>query len=123
MWFKNADVGVAIVTGPVSNLMVIDSDTYHSGAAQLTLETPLISRSGNGGIHYFFRFNPYLTSFKNHTMHVELLGQGNIVVAPPTLHPNGNEYRWQTPDIEHVDQLPICPDSILKYAPVQKENG
>lgn len=120
-WFIERDVGVAIVTGEVSSLTVVDSDSYHPDAARLTLETPLVAKTGNGGRHYYFRNAANIPAFKNHELHVEALTDGAIVIAPPTIHPNGSRYEWTTPLVEHVNQLPPCPADILKYAPARQK--
>lgn len=104
-WFDNyPDANIGIACGKRSGIIVLDIDAGHGGYESLTKlmnkygilpETP-ISRTGNGGEHIFFK-HPGVeirNSAGKLGPGLDIRGDGGYVVAPPSLHPNGNEYEW-----------------------------
>lgn len=103
-WFEaQPDANLAIVTGVISSLLVLDIDPRHGGdrsLAELEREhgplppTPEVL-TGGGGRHLYF-------THPGGTVHnrvgvrpgIDLRGDGGLVVAPPSLHPSGLRYRW-----------------------------
>lgn len=103
-WFAdNPDLNLAIATGPVSNLLVVDVDPRNGGNESFER---LIAEIGSldhapqvftpsGGKHYYFRFpeghapGTKLAEFPG----IDFLGAGRYVVAPPS-QVNGTHYRW-----------------------------
>jgi len=114
-WFENNNVGIGVITGELSNLTVVDNDSHKPGAEGLNLETPLKAQSGGGGQHFFFKYNPKVTTFKNEKIKVDVRSQGGFIVLPPTIHPQtGKRYKWLT-TIDDINRLPVCPDEIQNY--------
>ena len=103
-WFERwPHANLAIVTGTVSALVVLDVGTEQGGAA--TLEqlwqgyTPLPetveARTGAGGRHlYFAHFGEVINSRRGIIPGVDLYGDGGYVVAPPSVHAHGGSYSW-----------------------------
>lgn len=96
-WFSNPNAtGVAIVTGTLSRLVVLDID---EGADITGLHLPptLTVKTGNGGWHHYYRF-PEGRVIRNSAgvigIHLDIRAEGGYVVAPPSLHPNANNYEW-----------------------------
>lgn len=95
-WFRSLDVkGIGIITGKISELVVIDVDPRHGGsnAALESFNTPT-SKTGSNGWHFYFR---PVCSQDYQTIHLkgyDILGNGAYVIAPPSLHPNGQRYEW-----------------------------
>lgn len=91
---------VGIVCGAVSgNLVVLDFDSHEAVQEFLTtfpeLDDTLTIMSGSRrGAHFYYyvRDLPPSMLVKNH----ELRANGMYVVAPPSLHPSGNEYYVMT---------------------------
>lgn len=105
-WFSSYQLlGIGIVTGKVSNLVVIDIDPRHGGHNHKlsTTDTPT-SLTGSGGWHYYFFPNDDsdLQSFA--LTGYDFQANGHYVVAPPSLHPNGNTYQWLKPLRRHALQ-------------------
>jgi putative DNA primase/helicase len=97
-WQMCPDANIGIVTGAVSGIIVLDLD----GSEELTEEcTTPISLTGNG-LHIFYRHpGEGVRGFVRPGM--DLKGDGGYVVAPPSIHPSGRRYEWQTdPFIEPV---------------------
>ena len=92
--------GLAIVTGRVSDLVVVDCDTVtdaHYWKATFT-KSPLAVATGRGGIHFYYRM-PREFEVRNRAgifrRHIDIRGEGGYIVAPPSVHPNGRCYVWQ----------------------------
>lgn len=124
VWFEGNDkIGLGVICGELSNLTVIDNDIYKPGVLDLGLDTPIIAQSGAGGKHFFYKFNPNVSTFKNEGIGIDSRSEGGFIVLTPTIHPEtGKEYRWLTgfPTKEQLDSLAICPDEMEQYRPTPK---
>lgn len=104
VWFDRwPSANIAIVTGALSGLIVVDVDPAHGGRESLDdlqrthgpLRDTLEARSGGGGRHLYF-------AHPGGTVHnrvdlapgIDLRGDGGLIVAPPSVHPSGNRYAW-----------------------------
>jgi len=119
-WFNGSENNIAIVCGSVSdNLIVIDFDSidlydkwysvidrdYHD-IRDIVLNTWVVETGK--GIHIYLRIDVDRDTFRKsfRTMPrlvdgVDIKGEGGYVVAPPSIHPNGKEYRFRIgPDID-----------------------
>ena len=102
------DHGVGIATGPDSGIFVLDIDITESKAGDETLnqletthgplpETATVI-TGTGGWHLYFNYPPNL-EIRNDAGRrlgpgLDIRGTNGQVVAPPTTHPNGQNYEW-----------------------------
>lgn len=119
-WETWPDANVGIITGLISNIIVIDVDD----ASSLTHLSPYIP--GNEpfatwiptvitgkGIHLYFKYPAYGTGNRTNLFpHIDIRGDGGYVVAPPSIHPNGAIYTW-------VDLCSFAPPSMPE--PLLKE--
>jgi len=114
-WYKrwpNANVG--IVTGQISNLVVIDVDPAHHGEDSLSglvarfgaLPLTVTANSGGGGRHLYFSAPADPVPVRSRVgvaPGIDVRAEGGMVVAPPSKHPSGGRYHWITdasaPDI------------------------
>jgi len=104
-WFSQAPAAnVGIVTGEISNLIVLDVDPKHGGDESLAelerrfgaLPQTAEARTGGGGRHLYFAHPGGLTPNRvGLKQGIDLRGDGGYVVAPPSLHPSGELYAWQ----------------------------
>ncbi len=101
---------VAIATGGEFGLVVVDVDGVdgeQSIAGRHMPATPTVRTPGNGGgTHWYFRA-PKCT-YKSSVRilpGLDIRANGGYVIAPPSLHRNGEEYRW----INHPDSFPFSP--------------
>lgn len=119
-WARWPAANVAVRTGEVSGLVVIDVDPPHGGDASLrrlverygALPAGAVVRTGSGGLHLYLahpggriandtgtRFGPG----------IDVRGDGGYVIAPPSRHRSGARYEWTRPPGE----LPPMPGWML----------
>jgi len=101
---------VAIATGEVSGLVVIDVDSAAGLEALAKFgrlpETPCV-KTGHGW-HYYFKHPGFKQGNKAGMIEgVDVRGDGGYVIAPPSVHETGVVYEWAvTPDAAPLADLP-----------------
>jgi len=103
-WRRWPDANVAIRTGAESDLVVLDVDVQHGGAgtlAELERERGKLPKTprvltGGGGQHVYFRHpgDEVRNSAGRLGPGLDVRGDGGYVVAPPSVHENGRDYKW-----------------------------
>jgi len=97
-WSKWPDANVAIITGKMSGLIVVDVDT-EEGNENIneflpdSLATPM-SRTPNGGWHYYFEYFPGLVNKARVIEGTDIRTDGGYIIVPPSINGNGNGYIW-----------------------------
>jgi hypothetical protein len=113
------ECNIGFVTGNVSGgLVVLDVDKPNGGIEsikQLQMEhgyfppTPCVN-TGGGGQHYYFRHAGNLRcSAGKLGVGIDVRAEGGVVIAPPSVHPNGTLYMWAegfSPDDLQLADLP-----------------
>ena len=84
-----------MVLGP-SGLAVVEFDTDAAGKKLLelldgTLPTTPTVQSGSGRLHFYFRDDEHQHAARDG---LELRTGNHFMVLPPSLHPNGQRYKW-----------------------------
>lgn len=105
-WFaKWPGANVAVVTGAVSGLVVLDVDPDHGGEQSLAgiaarhgaLPRTVEAETGGGGRHlYFAHPGGEVRNRAGLAPGLDLRGDGGMIVAPPSIHPSGRRYRWRS---------------------------
>lgn len=100
-WFTNlSGAGVGIVTGKVSNIIVLDVESTCPYPIEDILKkypTQLVSRSGSGGYHLFYQYPTNVPKVANRVRifdGADLRADGGFIVLPPTIHSSGRRYEW-----------------------------
>ena len=100
-WFSNlTGAGVGVVTGKISNMVVLDVEhdcPYTIEELLKKYPTQMIARSGGGGYHLFYQYPVNQSRVSNRVRIFEgadLRADGGFIVLPPTMHPSGNRYEW-----------------------------
>jgi hypothetical protein len=103
-WFQRwPDANIAVVTGEISNIVVLDIDPRHGGEAALRLladeagpiPSTLEAASGGGGRHLYFAYpGRRVRNRAGLRPGIDLRGDGGIIIVPPSVHPSGKRYAW-----------------------------
>ena len=113
-WKEHPDSNIGIVTGEISQVIVIDIDGKKGleslEAIGLTLETmPMTptAHTGGGGYHLYYRYSEGAARTKVGVLDkVDIRADGGIVIAPPSLHQSGKRYAWL--EDRNLDDVPIA---------------
>lgn len=126
-WHRFPWANVGIAAGK-SGMIAFDVDSYkdtYAGDKVLTGadEQTVTNLSGGGGSHLLYRINPdddYGNAKGTLPQGIDIRGHGGQFVAPPSIHPTGNRYQWESGYGPHeIDLLPL-PDSIRSILDAQK---
>lgn len=91
--------GIGVITGEKSGISVIDLDTYKGISENITNffknmgKTP-VSRSGRGGYHIFLKYDQRMPNRADVLSSVDVKNNNGMIVLPPSIHENGNQYIW-----------------------------
>lgn len=121
--WANADLNVAVVTGRLSNIGVLDVDSEE--AQKLVDElglpaTPTVLTAK--GRHYYFRYpdREIRNSTKIGGVQLDFRGEGGYVIGAGSLHPDGTVYRWDVSPAEcEFAELPQNLVALLKQEKAQ----
>ena len=96
-WSKWPDANVAIITGPISGIMVVDCDKPEAVAAinefsPDSLVQP-ISETPRAGQHFYSKHRPGLITRAGVLDGIDVRTDGGYVLVPPSSNAKG-EYRW-----------------------------
>jgi hypothetical protein len=104
-WFRSwPAANLAIVTGAISGLVVLDLDPAHGGMESWRVMVqhygPVVATpsaiSGGGGRHlYFAHPGTQLRNRAGLRPGMDMRGDGGYIVAPPSRHASGTCYQWE----------------------------
>lgn len=115
-WWKYQDHNVGIATGAASGFIVIDIDDeagmteWQQYGDEHGTPLTLTAATGGGGLHVLFRHPGIPITNRSPFKHIHIRGDGGYIVAPPSIHPSGNDYRWVDESVEIAD----CPQWLLE---------
>jgi hypothetical protein len=131
IWWKRwPKANIAIITGAVSGLVVVDVDPAYSGPATLAAmeaDHLLLDRSAavetpSGGRHYWMRHPGGRLSNSNKAIRdrygagVDIRGDGGLVLAPPSVRVAGC-YSWRVGGPATIPQMPGWLVELLRPPP------
>ena len=126
-WFtENPDANIAIITGDVSGIIVMDLDS--ADAEQYAKDkggfdgTPRVV-TGRGSQVYLKHPEFPVRNSSNRDLKIDMRGDGGYVVAPPSMHGSGRQYKWME-ECSILDVDPVeCPEWVLDFIknPPKKE--
>lgn len=108
---KWPEANVAVVTGRVSKLLVVDADG-EKGVAELKKlglpSTPTV-RTPRGGLHAYFACpdEAYANASKRgESRSIDIRAEHGYVLAPHSRRPDGKRYEWITPVTQKLASIP-----------------
>lgn len=118
-WRKWPDSNICLLTGVRSNVVVADVDPRHGGRLETLWEMgwsqkTVICRSGSGGWHVYADC-PIggINGISEYATGIEFKADGQEVMLPPSVHPDGGIYEWLPGHAPH-DMMPATlSDAIL----------
>lgn len=113
-WRRWPDANLAVVTGAVSGVVVLDVDPRHGGdraLAEMELRFGALPPSpevctGGAGRHLWFRAPPAPVASRPLEPGLDVKGEGGLVIVPPSMHASGRRYRWAAG--RDPDALPLA---------------
>ena len=130
-WTKHPNANIGIACGAVSGgLLVVDLDEKENGISgsdslhnweRENGELPETVRSitGKGGAHLLFRIDHAEKNKVNLLEGVDIRSDNGYIVAPPSIHPNGNRYEWEYDPEEY--EIAEADATVLKLLSVGKK--
>ena len=133
-WNRFPDAGIGIATGSISNLIVIDEDVDAEKdldgykevrkweAENEALPETVTSITGRGGYHLYYKYEGNDIGNRAGLLPgVDVRGEGGYVIAPPSTHPNGNEYTWECPPNEY--EIAPLNDAVKRFLLYKEEKS
>jgi len=122
-WFERwPSANLAVVTGAISGIVVLDVDPRHGGEESLTrlalrnarLPETVEAATGGGGRHIYFK-HPGFEVRNRAGLYpgLDLRGDGGVIIVPPSIHPSGKPYRWREGRAPDEIELAPLPDWLL----------
>ena len=126
-WHQNPNYNIAIATGAVSGIFVVDLDGADAEAELRKLEAqhgelPATVESITGrGRHLFFKWpeTPVRNSAGRIATGIDVRATGGYVIAPPSIHPSGRRYSWS---VDSAASFAAAPEWLLSII-AAPENG
>ncbi len=120
-WFSKPEVNIGVVTGKISNLIVVDIDPRHGGTEEAFKNVQTVkSATGGGGWHYYFQYTDGIQNSANIKPGIDIRGEGGYVVVPPSSHSSGKDYEWIKAPTSIGELIPL-PDFIKEWISNQKD--
>ncbi|MHB1156063.1 MAG: bifunctional DNA primase/polymerase [Phycisphaerales bacterium] len=126
-WQQWPDANVAIATGMISGVAVLDIDPRHGGSVEdveatfgKLSDTPMVL-TGGGGSHYYFLIARPIGNRTGIIPGVDLRGDGGYVIAPPSMHLSGRCYCWELSVEPETTPLAKLPDWLRANEPTVTE--
>lgn len=114
-WFQH-DHNVAIVTGAISGLVVLDADAPDA-LDGLELPDSVEAITGSGGRHLYYKAPSGVTLGNRARLDgrkLDIRAENGYVVCPPSVHPNGTPYRWRQGHAPWEIELAELPATLVR---------
>jgi Bifunctional DNA primase/polymerase, N-terminal len=120
-WRENPRYNVAVASGTISKVFILDVDGLDAEASLRKLEEQYgalpdtIESITRRGRHLFFRCEngAVWNSAGAIAPGLDIRGDGGYVVLPPSIHPSGRPYVWSVDSADHFAEAPTWLISLL----------
>jgi hypothetical protein len=120
-WFEKTNNNVGLVLGKESGVLVIDFDKLDWVDVLFLPEKSILDRTLRAGRitgrgHAYFRYTEKVGAQKLREFGIEILTSGNQVVVPPSVHREGQRYRWILPEGADLEtyEFPELPVGVIE---------
>jgi len=114
---------IAVITGKISNLTVVDIDPRHNGSyKQFENIQTIKSKTGGNGYHIFFQYEEGLQNKAGIQEGTDIRSEAGYIILPPSIHQSGNSYSWIIPPQEGVKPIKL-PDFVKDWTKKTSVNG
>ena len=104
-WFPNNSENIGLVTGVISNTVVVDIENVEDGRRFWKMQpTEGVVKTGRG-VHLSYWTSEEIPSGVKKTVlgiTADIRAETGYVVAPPSVHPTGKQYQWVFEDWKHL---------------------
>lgn len=115
--FPNCNIGIP--TGAINNIFVVDIDGVSGEQSLAAFENTYgklnaATVNTGKGRHLYFKMPKDIAincSVRTVAPGIDIRGNGGYVVAPPSIHPNGNKYTWENFDFSQ--DFPTAPEWLI----------
>ena len=114
-WSKWPDANIGILMGNKSGLFAVDIDPKNGGDESIAhllndhnkFPETATQKTGSGGSHVLFAYPEQAIKTRRGypADGIDICSDGSYIVAAPSIHPNGNPYRW-TKDSKSLSDPP-----------------
>ncbi len=102
-WFgKYPNSMIGIVTGKISDLVVVDFDSKDQVDLLMEFEEEQCVVETPRGYHVYFHYRDGISNRTNLFDKVDIRAEGGYVVAPPSVNKEGAKYLWSNLDIKEL---------------------
>jgi len=118
-WFNSGVLNVGIVGGAISgDLTIIDFDSHDAYDWWIDLDMerwllPCVTTAH--GKHVYIRLQQWPGNKRDTKRRIDIRGEGGYVVAPPSIHPSGAEYKWTMGGTHKIPTFGSLADVGLDY--------
>jgi hypothetical protein len=102
-FFNNPNVNVGLVVCP--HITVIDAETKNNIWTENEKFRDTLTVSTPRGYHFYFRNDSVIKTSTKILPDIDTRCAGSYVVLPPSIHPSGKQYEWET--ISAPELLPV----------------
>jgi hypothetical protein len=117
-WAAWPDANPAVITGKISNIIVLDLDAKHNRSSkEFQIPPTVCAKSGNNGEHFFFRYPGVPIESKSAIAGpgVDIRADGGYILLSPSINETGGMYEWNIP-FESNEDIVEMPEWFLKLA-------
>ena len=125
---KFPDANLGFWCGSHNRLTLVDVDSPADADLQRALVTygdsPIIVQTASGGRHAYYRHDGERRRIRpDKGRPVDILGEGGLAVAPPSIRPSGGKYAFLRGGLADLANLPKIRSGALESLAVQKSRG
>jgi hypothetical protein len=114
-WARWPDANIGLATGKLSGFVVLDLDgelAVREAQARGYEQGPYAFTGRVGGQHRYFAYRDSAPRDVVKKSGIDVLGEGDYVVLPPSRHVSGNTYTWGEPLDDSLPPLPEWVDAL-----------